>query len=271
MNSSPFYPKVHLLGVPSDENSSFLRGAVNAPAAIRAALHSPSANLWSETGLDLGHDPRWEDGGDLDLPSGAAAFEAITGAVTPLLAQDRRVLALGGDHAITFPLVRAFGQKYSELTILHIDAHSDLYDEFEGNPFSHACPFARIMEAGLAQRLVQVGIRTLNEHQRTQATRFGVEIQEMRHFDPTIVDSLHGPLYLSLDLDALDPAFVPGVSHHEPGGFTTRQVIDLIQRIAVPLVGADLVELNPGRDQNGVTAMVAAKLLREILAVMLRT
>ncbi len=264
-------PRVVLLGVPSDENSSFLRGAAQAPAAIRAALHSPSANLWSETGLNLGQEERFVDSGDLDLPAGAAAFEIISHAVASVLDHDHRVLALGGDHAVTFALVRAFGQKYPDLTILHIDAHGDLYDEFEGNRLSHACPFARIMEAGLARRLVQIGIRTLNDHQRAQARRFGVEIQEMRHFDPAIVESLRGPLYLSLDLDGLDPAFAPGVSHHEPGGLSTRQVIDVIQRISVPLVGADIVELNPDRDLNGVTAMVAAKLLREIVAVMVRT
>jgi arginase len=262
---------VALLGVPSDENSSYLRGAALAPAAIREALHSPSANLWSEQGIDLGNEPRWHDLGDLALSPGAAGFDQITTGVGELLDQDLRPLALGGDHAATFPLVRAFAQKYPNLTLLHVDAHPDLYDDFEGNPYSHASPFARIMEAGLAIRLVQVGIRTLNGHQRAQAARFGVEIVEMRHHDPGIVQTLQGPLYLSLDLDALDPAFAPGVSHHEPGGFSTRQVLDLIQRIDVPLVGADLVELNPTRDIQNVTAMAAAKFVREIVAVMLRT
>jgi arginase len=259
-----------LLGAPSDENSSYLRGAALAPAAIRAALHSPSANLWSEQGIDLGNEPRWHDLGDLALSPGVAGFDQITASVSELLNQDLRPLALGGDHAVTFPLVRAFVQKYPDLTLLHVDAHSDLYDDFEGNPYSHASPFARIMEAGLATRLVQVGIRTLNGHQRAQAARFGVEIVEMRHHDPAIVQTLQGPLYLSLDLDALDPAFAPGVSHHEPGGFTTRQILDLIQRIGAPLVGADLVELNPTRDIQNITAMAAAKFVREIVAVMLR-
>jgi arginase len=262
---------VVLLGVPSDENSSYLRGAALAPAAIREALHSPSANLWSEQGIDLGNEPRWHDLGDLALSPGAAGFDQITTGVGELLDQDLRPLALGGDHAVTFPLVRAFAQKYPNLTLLHVDAHPDLYDDFEGNPYSHASPFARIMEAGLATRLVQVGIRTLNGHQRAQAARFGVEIVEMRHHDPGIVQTLQGPLYLSLDLDALDPAFAPGVSHHEPGGFSTRQILDLIQQIHVPLVGADLVELNPTRDIQNVTAMAAAKFVREIVAVMLRT
>jgi len=155
------------------------------------------------------------------------------------------------------------------LTILHLDAHPDLYDELDNNRVSHACPFARIMEAGLAQRLVQAGIRTLNGPQKAQAERFGVEIIEMRDWQPGMLLNLAGPLYLSLDMDALDPAFAPGVSHHEPGGFSTRQVIQIIQEIDVPLVGADIVELNPVRDPLGVTTAVAAKLLKEIVSKLL--
>jgi arginase family enzyme len=158
---------------------------------------------------------------------------------------------------------------YSGLTILHLDAHPDIYDEFEGNRLSHASPFARIMEEGLASRLVQVGIRTMTEPQREQVNRFGVDVVEMRHWDPRIDLRLEGPLYLSIDLDALDPAFAPGVSHHEPGGLTTRDVLGIIHRIGVPIVGADIVELNPRRDPIGATAMLAAKLVRELVGRML--
>ena len=102
-------------------------------------------------------------------------------------------------------------------------AHPDLYEEFEGNRLSHACPFARIMEAGLAKRLVQVGIRTLNRHQREQAEKFGVDMIEMRSlgaFDKLKAD---GPVYITFDTDVLDPAFAPGVSHREPGGISVRE------------------------------------------------
>jgi len=125
------------------------------------------------------------------------------------------------------------------------------------------------MEAGLARRLVQVGIRTLNAQQKAQAEKFGVEIIQMAEWQPGMALNLTGPLYLSLDLDGLDPAFAPGVSHHEPGGLTTREVINLIQTIDVPLVGADIVELNPVRDVVGMTTAVAAKLLKEIVVKLL--
>jgi arginase family enzyme len=155
------------------------------------------------------------------------------------------------------------------MNILHIDAHPDLYHDYEGNPNSHASPFARIMEANLAKRLVQVGIRTINPHQRDQIQRFGVEVVEMRDWRSTSLPRFDGPVYLSLDLDALDPAFAPGVSHHEPGGFSAREIITLIQNLEGELVGADIVELNPTRDPLGITAMLAAKLCKEISARML--
>ena len=261
---------VALLGIPSDEGSSFLRGAAHAPAAIRAALHSPSGNLCTEDGRDLGSEPRFRDAGDLWVGEGGEADARIEAGVAALLAGGARVLALGGDHAVTAPVVRAVARQHGRLEILHFDAHPDLYDAFEGNPRSHASPFARIMEAGLATRLVQVGIRATTPHQRAQAERFGVEQIEMRAFTAARLPALAAPLYVSIDLDAIDPAFAPGVSHPEPGGLSTRDLIDILQRLPVAPVAADIVELNPTRDVNGMTAMVAAKLVKELGALMLR-
>ncbi|MFN9741301.1 MAG: arginase family protein, partial [Acidobacteriota bacterium] len=137
--------KISLLGIPWDENSSHLRGAAAAPAAIRRALNVPSSNLSCENGLEFSAlDLR--DGGDLPATlSGQAMFEEIEQAVGAELDQQRRVISLGGDHAITYPILRAYARRYPDLSILHIDAHSDLYDNFEGNRLSHASPFARIM------------------------------------------------------------------------------------------------------------------------------
>ena len=260
---------VAVVGVPYDEQSSFLRGPALAPAKIRGVLHSGETNWSAENGLDLGIDDRWRDLGDLELGSGLAALEQIEQAITGLLARGLRVLSLGGDHAITYPLVRAYAARYENLSILHLDAHPDLYDEFEGNRYSHACPFARIMEEGLVQRLVQVGIRTINPHQRVQMARFGVEVVEMRDWQPDLALEFDGPVYLSLDLDVLDPAFAPGLSHHEPGGVSTRDVIRLLHRLPAPLVGADIVEYNPKRDVMDVTAMTAAKFVKEMVSQMI--
>jgi len=175
-------------------------------------------------------------------------------------------ISLGGDHSITYPIIKAISKKYGRLNILQFDAHPDLYDEFEGNRFSHACPFARIMEEKLAQRLVQVGIRSVNDHQRKQMDKFGVETIFMKDFSENLKLEFDNPLYISFDMDALDPAFAPGISHYEPGGLTTRQAVCLIQNIQAPIiVGADIVEFNPMRDLNGITAMTAAKILKELV------
>ena len=155
---------------------------------------------------------------------------------------------------------------WSTLDILHIDAHPDLYDNLLDNKLSHASPFARIMETGRVNRLVQVGIRTLNQHQREQAEKFGVEIYEMRDLGQFSSLSFSKPVYCSIDIDALDPAYAPGVSHFEPGGLSTRQLIDCINGFNGQLIGADIVEYNPKRDFHNLTAMVAAKLLKEVIA-----
>ena len=110
-----------------------------------------------------------------------------------------------------------------------------------------------------------MGIRTLNRHQREQANKYGVNVIEMRHLHFDFLKTLQSPLYVSLDIDVLDPAFAPGVSHHEPGGLTTRQLIRIIQNIEVNIVGADLVEYNPIRDINNMTAMVCYKLFKELI------
>ena len=192
----------------------------------------------------------------------------LTAAVADLLQRGHRTLVIGGDHSVTYSILRATAAHHRPFTILHIDAHPDLYDSLDGNRFSHACPFARIMEAGLAARLVQVGIRTLNAHQREQAERFGVEMIDMAAWGDGQRPVIDGPMYVSLDLDGLDPAFAPGVSHHEPGGLTTREVLDLLHTLPGPIIGADIVEFNPVRDPLGLTAAVAAKLVKELLGLM---
>ena len=260
---------VTLLGIPFDESSSFLRGAAQAPPKIREALHSPSTNLSTESGYDLSAETRFRDLGDLSLPTGTAAFVAIEQGVSELLESGDRMVALGGDHAVTYPVIRAIAKQYDRFTVLHLDAHHDLYDEFDGNRLSHACPFARIMEEGLVHRLVQMGIRTMTPHQKDQVERFGVEVVTAAQWTDSVVTELDGPVYLSLDLDVLDPSFVPGVSHHEPGGVSVRDVLGVVQSINGPLIGADIVEYNPVRDVNDVTARVAAKCLKEVVGRML--
>jgi arginase len=257
--------RISLIGVPTDINSSFERGAAKAPAAIRAALWSDRGNLACEDGMEIGVDFAVEDLGDLALKEDVASDDAVIRSnVAAALATGGVPILLGGDHAVTFPILQAIAAHHGPVNILHFDAHPDLYDDFEGNPRSHASPFARIMEAGLAKRLVQVGVRTLTRHCREQADKFAVEILPMPGFFPEHVPVLDGPTYVSFDLDGIDPSEAPGVSHPEPGGLTVREALAVLHRQTAPIVGADIVELNPLRDRGDVTAILAAKLVREI-------
>lgn len=259
---------IALVGLPTDINSSFERGAAAGPAAIRAALFSDRGNMASESGLELGTDIAFEDRGDLPLTENTESDDAlIVSAITGLLDTGCVPISLGGDHSIPVPILQAIHARHGPVNILHFDAHPDLYGDFAGNPRSHASPFARIMEAGHAQRLVQFGIRTMNRHCREQAERLGVEVVPMRGFTLGQVPVLDGPLYISIDLDGIDPSEAPGVSHPEPGGLTLRELLAILDRQTAPIVGADIVELNPARDLNGVTAILAAKLVRELAAL----
>lgn len=269
-------PRPTLLGAPYDAASSFLRGPAQAPAAIRAALASPHSNSWTELDVDLGAPGALGDAGDVALPNeharGAEARAAIEAGVDRLLASGARPIVLGGDHSITYPVLRAVRRHAPRLTVVHFDAHPDLYDALDGDHWSHASPFARAMEEGLADRLVQVGIRAATGHQREQARRFGVETIDMRAWHDGARPAVDGPLYVSVDLDALDPAFAPGVSHHEPGGLTTRELLAALHALGESgaFVACDVVELNPTRDPTGVTAVVAAKVVKELAGIMAR-
>ena len=256
-----------ILGVPSDRHSSFLRGAAGAPARIREALRAGSMNTWSESGRDILTSGKVADVGDVPDVDGEGGFDRVEEAVSAILSGNNRLLVLGGDHAITYPVLKAVAAHHGPITLIHLDAHPDLYDIYEGDRLSHACTMARIMEEGLARRLIQIGIRASNGHQLAQAERFGVETYEMksiRDIRNIPMSPLEAPVYLTLDLDVLDPAYAPGVSHFEPGGMSVRDLLSFIQALPV-LVGADLVEYNPERDPSGVTAMVAVKLMKEIL------
>ncbi len=258
---------ISVLGIPFDANSSFLRGAALAPARIRLMDAEGSANAFSELGSEIKVGLSHQDLGDLKFESSdpAKAFDIIKSAIATELISNRKVLSLGGDHSVSYPIIDAYSEYYPDLHVLHLDAHTDLYDNFENNPYSHASPFARLLEKGRIQSLTQVGLRTITPHHRAQAKRFHVDMIEMRNFSLDFISHLQGPLYISLDLDVLDPAFAPGVSHHEPGGMTVRELIQIIHQIKVPLVGADLVEYNPIRDHQNMTAMVGYKLMKELI------
>ncbi|THF98855.1 hypothetical protein TEA_008101 [Camellia sinensis var. sinensis] len=303
-----------LLGIPLGHNSSFLQGPAFAPPHIREAIWCGSTNTSTEevgevlfpkmmnhvhvlllcnigsnfackAGKEI-DDPRvLTDVGDVPVQEirdtgvdDDRLMNTISESVKLVMEQNPlRPLVLGGDHSISYPVVRAVSEKLGgPVDILHLDAHPDIYEAFEGNKYSHASSFARIMEGGYARRLLQVGIRSINWEGREQGKRFGVEQFEMRTFskDRPFLENLKlgegvKGVYISVDVDCLDPAFAPGVSHLEPGGLSFRDVLNILQNLRGDIVGADVVEYNPQRDiVGGMTAMVAAKLVRELAAKM---
>jgi len=262
---------VTLIGIPWDGSSSFERGAAEAPPLIRAALRSASSNSFNERGDDLSSPAVLVDAGDLSLAADAqGARREIEHGMRNILFLANKPLALGGDHSITYPVLCAFRERAAGLTVLHFDAHGDLYDSFDGDRYSHACPFARIMEEHLAARLIQVGIRTLTPHQREQSARFGTEIFGAERWREVIgvVSELREPVYVSLDLDVLEPMLAPGLSHPEPGGLTVRDVLEVLAALSTEVVGADVVEYNPRNDYRDLTARVAAKFVKELAGLM---
>lgn len=262
---------IKLIGLPFDENSSFLRGPASAPDMLRQIWHDGASNDFAENLIEIKENEVWEDAGNLtkSAETTEAYFNNITQKIKAIVNNDHKPLSIGGDHSLTFPVIRGFAEKYNSLHLLHIDAHPDLYHNFEDNFFSHASPFARIMESRLGVSLTQIGIRTLNKHQKEQADKFGVKQFGPTEWSIADIKALKGPLYISVDLDGLDPAFAPAVSHHEPGGLTTRELLNIIQNIDAEIVGADVVEYNPSRDINHMTARVAYKVAKELIARML--
>ncbi len=256
--------QIQLIGIPYDRKSSYAGGTRSAPGRIREEMQSSAYNIYSENMRPVLGAEMITDAGDIMVQ----AYEDLLPQLQEKLSNEGRYLFLGGDHSVTYPIVKALHAIHGSFHILHLDAHGDLYDEFEGDRFSHACPFARIMEDNLAASLTQVGVRTMTPHQMEQAEQFGVEVFEMKdiaHFDPRF---LEGPLYISFDLDVIDPAFTPGISHRESGGLSPRSIIDWFQDINVPIIGADIVEYNPLRDIDGITASVACKMVKELVDAM---
>ncbi len=261
--------RVALLGIPSDDHSSFLRGAAGAPDIVRGEMFSEQGNPYTELGIDLRSPGAMMDAGNVTIEESERDRVTIEEAVAEQLRAGRRVLSIGGDHSVTYPILRAYAKEYAMLSVVHFDAHPDMYPSFQGDRYSHASPFARILEDGLVMQLVQIGIRTMSPPQRALVERYGVrvfapwQLHEARNALP------RGNVYVSLDLDGLDPAFAPGVSHREPGGLSVRDVLELVKAIPGTIVGADVVEYNPKQDISGITASVAAKFAREFIGLML--
>ncbi|NNE41389.1 MAG: agmatinase family protein [Marinicaulis sp.] len=258
---------VSLVGFPWDASSSYARGAALAPYIIRAVLTSEASSPYSFSGQSFRDLIVSYDFGE--LPNNPEpARKAIYKKVTDIVSSGNAPLSLGGDHSITFPILDALKDKYGALNVLHIDAHTDLYDEFGGDRYSHASPFARALENGCVNNLIQIGLRSVGPEQRKFGAANGVIMLGAESVGAIPFDRLVAPLYISIDLDGIDPAFAPGVSHQEPGGLTVREVLSILSKLNATPIGADIVEYNPEFDRGLQTAHVCARLAKELTDLM---
>ncbi|KAK7349649.1 hypothetical protein VNO77_07173 [Canavalia gladiata] len=270
-----------LLGVPLGPNSSFLQGTAFAPPRIREAIWTASTNSITEEGKDIEDVRVLTDVGDVPVQEIRDCWDdddrlmnVITDSVKAVMDVDPlRPLVLGGDHSITFPVVRAVHEKLGgPVDILHFGSHPGL-DAFKDTIYGHASTFARIKAKGYARKLVQVGIRSRSEG-HDQGKKLVVEQHEMRTFSGDrrnleklkLGDGVKG-VYISINVDCLDPAIAPGVTHRESGGLSLRNVLNIIQNLQGNIVGGDVVGYNPQRDNAlDLTVEVTAKLVRELAA-----
>lgn len=256
------------VGLPCDRQSSYRRGSAQGPRRIREAYNADCYNSTTETGADLAG--KVADAGDLrPLRTWQATATRFQHFAESLLAAGKLPFFAGGDHAVTIPLARALAVLGRPVHVVQLDAHPDLYDEFDGDRESHACVAARLLELPHVASLTQIGIRTMNPPQQQAASHYVDRLQVItaREIGAEIPSPVHipagGEVYFTLDLDVFDPAFAPGVSHPVPGGLSPRAVLNFLQHASWRSVGMDVVELNPRYDVHDRTAILGARLLQE--------
>ena len=262
-------PNLYILGIAWDGSSTYRRGAAQGPRAVREATSSKLYNSYTEDLVNLAEAWSYMDLGDM----AGRSFSEIVGRVEETVKARYRgelFLFLGGDHSITYAAFRALRRVAGRMGLIYFDAHPDLYPSYEGDPYSHACTLRRLVEEGLVrgEDVVLVGVRAPTPEQVAFAEEHGIrviDVSEARR-NPD-VSAPGSTVYLSFDLDVLDPAHAPGVGNPEPGGLSTRELVDIIKSLDVMIAGFDVVELTPNHDPSGITALAAAKIIRETLGL----
>jgi agmatinase len=251
-----------IIGCPLDITSSFRPGTRFAPQAIRDCswgLETYSPRL----DRDL-EDLRICDVGDINLPQGdlESALGMIQGYLTPVIRDKKFPVLLGGEHLISVPIVNELTKHHQNLAVIQLDAHADFRQAYLGNPLSHATVMRRIADILGGENIFQLGIRSGTREEMRAARELGSLSGE----GDTLRRTAGRPVYLTVDLDLLDPAVAPGVGAPEPGGLTFDECISLISQLSsLRVVGFDVVELSPPYDPTQQSAMAAAKLVRELI------
>jgi agmatinase len=258
---------VVILGCPFDGTASFRPGARFGPSAIRRAswgieTYSPYLDR------DL-EEVKIHDLGDLELPLGekALALDLIREGVREILAGRKFPILLGGEHLISLPVIEEMLHAYPELHLLHLDAHTDLREDYLGESLSHSTVMRKVVDLLGKGRLFQVGVRSGTEEEFALARKMKSIVPfEARSIRKMLTALRKRPVYISLDLDVMDPSLLPGVGTPEPGGLTFREFISLLRTLqSLHVVGFDVVELTPDYDPTQVSSVTAAVILREMI------
>ena len=240
--------RIVVLPLGYEKTTSYAKGTANGPQAVLEA--SPYLEIYDEEldaepfrqGIFTLPQPEFKNKPEQD-------FETITQTVLPLLEDEKFVISIGGEHSITFPLFRAFHQVFSDLSIVQLDAHADLRDQYQGSPYSHACVMHRVLE--LTENVVQIGIRSLSIEEaqliRQKSIRTIFAHQMYQGWPDDILDALTENVYLTVDVDFFDPALMPSTGTPEPGGFFWPETMAFLRKLfaAKNIVGCDVVELSP--------------------------
>ncbi|MCM3668810.1 agmatinase [Mesobacillus maritimus] len=271
MNSDFNDSKVVLYGMPMDWTVSYRPGSRFGPARIREVsigLEEYSPYLDREL-----HEVKYFDAGDIPLPFGnpQKSLDLIEDFVGKLLAEEKFPLGMGGEHLVSWPVMKAMAGKYKDLAIIHMDAHTDLREHYEGEPLSHSTPIRKIAEHIGPENVYSFGIRSGMKEEFEWAKNAGMHISKFEVLEPLkeILPKLAGrPVYVTIDIDVLDPAHAPGTGTVDAGGITSKELLASIHEIArsqINVVGADLVEVAPIYDHSEQTANTASKLIREMM------
>ncbi len=275
---------IAILGVPFDGGTSFRPGARFGPSAVREASRLLRPGYHVELDVIPVEMAQVVDAGDVACTpyNIGRAIDQIEEQALPLLAKDKRVIAIGGDHTIALPMLRAVNKVHGPVALLHFDAHLDTWDTYFDEPVTHGTMFRRAFEEGLLieDKSMHVGIRgpVYDKDDFLRDHEFGFQIIRSTDIDEIgvaaaiqkIRDRLGDtPVYLSVDIDVLDPAFAPGTGTPEMGGLHSRELLRLIRGLnGINIVGADVVEVAPAYDHADITSLAAATLVFDMMGLM---
>jgi len=264
--------KIVILGCPYDGSASFRPGARFGPSAIRKAswgIETFSPYFERDLSQLAVHDL-----GDLELPHGEkkASLALIRKALRKLLSEKKFPILLGGDHLITLPIMEETLRVHPHLSVLQIDAHTDLREDYLGETLSHSTVMRRLVERLGEGRLFQIGIRSGTEEEFRFAWKMKSIVSDGRGSLKSLMRRLRNkPVYISLDLDVIDPSLLPGVGTPEPGGFTFERFLSLLKELQpLRVIGFDMVELTPDYDPTQVSSVTASVILREMMLALCR-